>query len=493
MNAIFRLSNFLVLPFWALMIIFPRWRWTERIMKSPLVSLAPALVYEALALWHLPVIWPAIARPTLPGVAQLLGSPSGATTAWVHFLAFDLFVGRWIYWDSRERRISPWLASPALFLTLMLGPLGFVLYLCVRVFARPEFLQTKSSADAVKPDSSTLIISNQFRTDILQTLRTRLRQGFDIDRPLTILGCVMVLTLLGTLVGLVVDPRVITGAPAWLKPAKFSISVSVYCFTLVWLLGFIENRPRLVRIVTRAIVFSLVVEMVAIIMQAVRGTTSHFNMSTSLNSLLWGTMGAFIMVVWVMTMVLTVVLIRQRLADKAFAWSLRWGLIISLLGMAAAFFMVRLTPEQRVSAHGVRPKIVGAHSIGVPDGGPGLPLVGWSTVGGDMRVAHFVGLHALQVLPFLGWLITRKRNRPLLNDDHRLALVWITASVYASIVVLLMCQALRGESVIHPDKTILLFAGIVIAVAAVAVLSVIRQALGQRRMQGQTEIEMASN
>jgi hypothetical protein len=50
----------------------------------------------------------------------------------VHFLAFDLFVGRWIYLDSQERRISAWLVAPVLFLTLMLGPAGFLLYLAVR-------------------------------------------------------------------------------------------------------------------------------------------------------------------------------------------------------------------------------------------------------------------------------------------------------------------------------------------------------------------------
>src|SRR5215472_3029365 len=132
MNAIFRLSNFLVLPFWTLMIVIPRWRWTERIMKSLLVSIGPALVYGTLVLPQLSVIWPAVARPTLGGVAQLLGSPSGATIAWVHFLAFDLFVGRWIYLDSQERRISSWLMAPVLFLTLMLGPAGFLFYLAVR-------------------------------------------------------------------------------------------------------------------------------------------------------------------------------------------------------------------------------------------------------------------------------------------------------------------------------------------------------------------------
>ena len=135
MASLFRLSNLLMLPLWALMILAPRWRWTTRIMQSPLVSAAPAILYAALVVPRLGEIWPAVSRPTLNGVVALLGSPAGATIAWVHFLAFDLFVGRWIYLDSQERRISPWLMAPLLFLTLMLGPAGFLVYLIVRPLA----------------------------------------------------------------------------------------------------------------------------------------------------------------------------------------------------------------------------------------------------------------------------------------------------------------------------------------------------------------------
>jgi Domain of unknown function (DUF4281) len=213
MNAIFRSSNFLVLPFWALMILLPRWRWTERIMKSVLVIVGPALVYGTLVLPHLPVIWPAVTRPTLDGVAQLLGSPTGATIAWAHFLAFDLFVGRWIYWDGRERRISPVLISPVLLLTLMLGPFGFLLYLAVRILSQTKTSKEEPSAAALNP--SVLAPGSHFiRRERLAAIGNWLRRGFAVDRPLTILGCVMVLTLLGAMAGIMLDPRVITGAPA---------------------------------------------------------------------------------------------------------------------------------------------------------------------------------------------------------------------------------------------------------------------------------------
>jgi hypothetical protein len=132
METLFRLGNLIVLPFWLLMIVLPHWRWTQRTMRSPLVVLPPALLYAVLVLPRLGDLLPQIANPTLDDVAALLGTPAGATIGWIHFLAFDLFVGRWAYLDSRKRQISAWLMAPVLFSILMFGPLGFVLYLGVQ-------------------------------------------------------------------------------------------------------------------------------------------------------------------------------------------------------------------------------------------------------------------------------------------------------------------------------------------------------------------------
>src|SRR5580704_16510540 len=276
-----------------------------------------------------------------------------------------------------------------------------------------------------------------------------LRSAFAVNPALTILAVTMLITFVATLLGIFLDHRVITGAPAWLKPAKFAISVSVYCFTFVWLLGFVENRPRLVRLVANVTVASFIVEMIVIIGQAARGTTSHFNLATPFDSFLWFTMGAFIVLVWTMNLLLAIMLLRQRMPDQAFAWSLRLGVLISSIGMGAAFFMVTPTPEQAAAiASGYGPHIVGAHSVGVADGGAGLPIFGWSTVGGDLRAAHFVGLHALQILPFLGWLLTkRKGGLALLIGSDRLALVWSAGVTYLGLILMLTWQALRGQSV----------------------------------------------
>ena len=478
MDLVFRLSNLLVLPFWVLMILLPRWRCTVRIMRSPLVSVAPALFYAAMVLPRVGAIFPAVARPTLAGVAALLGSAEGATIAWVHFLAFDLFIGRWIYLDSQERRLSPLLTAPILFLTLMLGPLGFLCYLVFRAVAAPREAGKGGNEVSLAREMSAVPARRNSEVGLQSddSAKTLLQRAWSNNRPLSTLGVVMILVFLGTLAGILLDHRVITGAPAWLKPAKFAISVSIYCFTFVWLLGFVEKRRRLTRFAANITFVSFVVEMAVILAQAARGTTSHFNLTTPVNTFLWMTMGAFIVVVWVMNLLLALVLLFDQIPDRPFAWSLRLGLFISLVGMAVAFLMVRPTPEQMAAMSTGGSRIVGAHSVGVPDGGPGLPVVGWSTVGGDLRVAHFFGIHAMQVLPFFGWFIGRRKIFRRLKENHRLALIFTAGSAYLGFVLLLTWQALRGRSLIHPDTGMIASAVALLSLAGISFLMIFLEA-----------------
>ncbi|MCB0063334.1 MAG: DUF4281 domain-containing protein [Caldilineaceae bacterium] len=143
---LFQLSNLLIMPFWILLILLPHWRWTGRIISSPWIAAPPALLYAILVVPGIAGLLAELANPELTQIAELLGTAPGATIAWAHFVTFDLFVGRWVFLDSRQRRITAWLASPILFCVLMFGPLGFLLYLLVRVFfAKPTIDQATAA------------------------------------------------------------------------------------------------------------------------------------------------------------------------------------------------------------------------------------------------------------------------------------------------------------------------------------------------------------
>jgi hypothetical protein len=303
--------------------------------------------------------------------------------------------------------------------------------------------------------------------------RPALRRAWKANRPLTLLGLAMIATFLVSLAGLALDPRVITGAPAWLKPMKFAISISIFSFTLVWMLGLVQGWPRLVRLISLVTTVALFGEMVIVVAQVLRGVPSHFNASTALNAKLFDIMGSMIMVVWVMTLLAAILLLRQRLPDPAFAWALRLGLLITLVGMASGFLMTGPTPSQQAELRaGHQVAAIGAHSVGVADGGPAMPITGWSTTGGDLRIGHFVGLHALQAMPLVGWLLGRRRIRRLRNG-HRVALIWTAGLAYLGLTVLLLWQALRGQPLIAPDSTTLLALGGLVAAIILATAGIL--------------------
>jgi hypothetical protein len=306
--------------------------------------------------------------------------------------------------------------------------------------------------------------------------RAALRRAFMANRSLTLLGVLMLITLAVSLVGLAFDPRVITGAPAWLKPFKFAVSIAIYSFTLLWMLTFVQGRRFLVRMVSLVTLLAFAVEMVVVIAQVLRGTISHFNAASAFDGALFSVMGMFVILIWAMNLVAALLLLFQCLPDPAFAWALRLGLLLTLTGAAAGILMVQPTPAQRAAlAANERVTAIGAHSVGVPDGGPGLPITGWSTAGGDLRIGHFVGLHALQALPIVGWLLMRRRARRL-GDRHRVALVWAVGLSYLGLMALLIWQALRGQPLIAPDATTLLAAAAWLGATALAIGAILAHA-----------------
>jgi hypothetical protein len=267
----------------------------------------------------------------------------------------------------------------------------------------------------------------------------------------------MVVVAGASVVGMLVDSRVITGAPAWLKPFKFAVSTAIYSLTLAWMFQWLSDWPRVRRIVgwTTALVF--VLEVAIIDAQAWRGTTSHFNLSTPLDIALFAVMGTAILVQTLVSVAVVVALWRQRFTDPALAWALRVGMTLTIVGALTGGLMTRPTDAQLGEVRaGARMTISGAHTVGGVDGGPGLPLTGWSTEHGDLRLPHFVGLHAIQALALIA-VVLRRWRRP---DAVRVRTVLAAAVSYASLFILLLWGALRGQSVAAPDATALALLGL---------------------------------
>ena len=244
--------------------------------------------------------------------------------------------------------------------------------------------------------------------------------------------------------GLLLDPRIITGAPAWLKPLKFAVSTAIYAFTLAWVFTYLPDWPRTRRIVGAGTAAAFLLEVAMIGGQAWRGTTSHFNVATPFDAAVFGVMGLVIVLQTLLAVALAVALWRQPFADPALGWALRLGVIVTVLGAFTGGLMTRPTAAQIANARATHQMpLSGAHTVGAPDGGPGLPLTGWSTRHGDVRVPHFIGLHAWQALPLFVVLVLRHGR-----DRTRTALAITAAGAYAAVFVGLLVQALRGLPVL---------------------------------------------
>jgi hypothetical protein len=247
----------------------------------------------------------------------------------------------------------------------------------------------------------------------------------------------------------VVDDRVLLGAPVWLKPLKFAVSFFTYSGTLAWMLG--NLREGALRRTGWTIVAASAVEMAIITGQAALGHRSHFNLDGGVGTALFNVMGASIVVLWFATLAVALRFLREPGRDRAAGTAVRLGLVVALIGLLEGFVMIAIN----------------GHAVGVPDGGPGLPVVGWSTTGGDLRIAHFVGMHALQGLPLLAAALALTGRW---DENTRVRLVRVAATAWTGLIALLTWQALRAQPLLAPD-TATLAALAVLALGTAAALA----------------------
>jgi hypothetical protein len=282
----------------------------------------------------------------------------------------------------------------------------------------------------------------------MQPLRDALRAVYAGAPTLVRAAIVNLVFLMLVLIGLLVDDRIVTGAPVWLKPVKFASSVALYTITIAWM---VQPLPpsKGVRRATALIGYLLTLEVLVIIMQAARGTTSHFNVDTAFDGIVFSVMGSAIAVVWICSMFILWRHWRTPVADRTLAMAFRIGLALNIVGAGVGWRMTQPTAAQITAIEqGVRPRIAGAHTVGAPDGGPGMPITKWSLNNGDLRVPHFIGMHALQWLPLLVLAIRfRRRER---NDGFERVAVYGASTVSAVLFLAVLVQALRGLPLLSP-------------------------------------------
>ncbi len=222
------------------------------------------------------------------------------------------------------------------------------------------------------------------------------------------------------------DHRTILGINPWIKPLKFDVSVGIMLVTLAAILSGLQGFDRSRLWIGAGVGIALSIENCIISLQSLRGVRSHMNYSTPLNAHLFEMMAVFIIISTVLfAWTLGLVVLDPTRWPPAVAWGVRLGLLTLLLGSFEGVVMV----------------VHGGHTVGANDGLSGLPVVNWSRNYGDLRIAHFFALHALQAFPLLGWLLSRTS----IPVKPQLALTCVGAAMYLAAVWLLFHQAMAGR------------------------------------------------
>ena len=227
-------------------------------------------------------------------------------------------------------------------------------------------------------------------------------------------------------IGLMVDDRTLMGINVWIKPLKFAISGAIYIFTFGYLITLYPFSTRKKNIINNINSFALLLEISIILYQAARGVQSHYNMSSAFDGLLFAAMGILIGISVLIMVFFIIETLRLKLkTPRPVQWAILMGWIIVVVGSWIGGQMISQV----------------AHNVGVADGGAGLPILNWSTVAGDLRVAHFFGLHSIQIIPLFAVWLSKKWNAP---TRSQVIAVVVFGVIFASLIGFTYYQAKQG-------------------------------------------------
>lgn len=213
-------------------------------------------------------------------------------------------------------------------------------------------------------------------------------------------------------------PQQVLGVSSMLKSLKFFLSTAIFVWSMAWYCQHLSDQ-RSVSWYSWALVVLFSIELVYIMTQGLRGLPSHFNVSTPFYAAMWQVMAVCALGISIVTLVIGLQFFKPMpQLPTYYLWGIRAGLVLFVI-----FSIQGMSMGARM-----------AHTVGAADGGPGLPLTNWSTQAGDLRVAHFIGMHGLQVLPLLAYFVLRSQ-----------AGVVAAAIVYGGLSIFSFVQAMGGR------------------------------------------------
>ncbi|MBU3683760.1 MAG: DUF4281 domain-containing protein [Phycisphaerales bacterium] len=417
--ALFQASGPVAMLGWLALILLPRSvRW-RRAFPGTLAPLLLAAAYAGL-------IASGWSRndggfDSFASVRRLFTSDVLLLAGWLHYLAFDLLIGVSI--DERAERagISRLATIPAFCFTFLFGPVGWMLYR-VQEWATWRTREGSAAADSRRQVDAVPQAGTPASGGWIGLLRWAWVHAD--GRLLALAGCILALVP-ATVVAMLVDDRTLDGAGIWAKPLKFELSLVIYSVTLAMMMPLAGTgfaRSLAARWLVGIMASGSAIELAWIILQAARGERSHFNEQSFFGQVMYGVMGVFAVAFVLVPIPLA------RWAWRERTGGLRAGIVAAvalnlLLGGVAGGWLSTMK----------------SHFIG-GDGtdASGLPILGWSTTGGDLRIAHFVGLHAMQAMLLMG--IVTARSRPEVGAR----LVLLAAGAWSVMSGWLFWMALRG-------------------------------------------------